>query len=111
MKLKDINILLGSNYKSFKEFENKVDWDNISICQKLSENFITEFKDKVDWKSILPKYGYKMEICKIRIKINKYQKSIIQKLQIKSDNYCSGLLDLPEFIDLALRLITLKAFQ
>ena len=27
--------------------ELKVDWENISYCQKLSEDFIREFKDKI----------------------------------------------------------------
>jgi hypothetical protein len=37
-----------------KEYGNldKVDWEYISECQILSEDFIREFKDKVDWKSI-----------------------------------------------------------
>jgi len=77
----------------------------------LSEKFIREFQDKIDWKCLLPKFGYEMFICTVFIKINKYQNSTIDKLQIISNNYCSDLLDLPEFIDLAIRLISLKAFQ
>jgi len=34
---------------SVKKFKDKVDWEWISIHQKLSENFIREFKDKVYW--------------------------------------------------------------
>ena len=34
---------------SIKEFKGKVKWKEISICQKLSEDFIREFKDKVEW--------------------------------------------------------------
>ena len=39
-------------YCSVEEFKDKVDWNNISIYQKLSEDFIREFKNKVDWYSI-----------------------------------------------------------
>ena len=31
-----------------KEFQNKVDWSNISMYQKLSEEFIKEFKLEID---------------------------------------------------------------
>jgi len=34
---------------SIKEFQDKVNWCNISHYQKLSEDFIREFKDKVNW--------------------------------------------------------------
>ena len=37
---------------SVEEFENEVDWYNISMCQNLSEAFIREFQDKVDWGNI-----------------------------------------------------------
>jgi len=49
MKLKEINQQLNTNYKTIKEFKDKVDWDCISKYQKLSEGFIKEFKDKVYW--------------------------------------------------------------
>ncbi len=29
--------------------QDKVDWDCISVYQKLSESFIREFQDKVNW--------------------------------------------------------------
>jgi len=35
--------------KSYKEFQDKVHWNNISWKQKLSEEFIEKFQDKVDW--------------------------------------------------------------
>ena len=35
-----------------KEFQDKVDWNWISVYQNLSEDFIRKFKDKVDWKHI-----------------------------------------------------------
>jgi len=34
---------------SIKEFQSKVNWNNISIRQKLSEDFIREFQSKVNW--------------------------------------------------------------
>jgi len=37
---------------SVKEFGDKVNWNNISVNQKLSLNFIREFKDKVIWRVI-----------------------------------------------------------
>jgi len=45
------------NYKRISEcfirqFEDKLDWENISFSQKLSEEFIREFKDKVYWEYI-----------------------------------------------------------
>ena len=39
---------LGLNC-SIKEFENKINWYQISQYQNLSEDFIREFKNKVDW--------------------------------------------------------------
>ena len=35
-----------------REFQDKLNWGNISYCQKLSENFIREFQHKVDWEYI-----------------------------------------------------------
>ena len=35
-----------------REFQDKVNWEYISCFQKLSEDFIREFQDKVYWKSI-----------------------------------------------------------
>ena len=40
-----LNKELGTNYSSL----DQVDWNNISIYQNLSENFIREFKNKVSW--------------------------------------------------------------
>ena len=37
---------------TIKEFEDKVDWEWVSIHQKLSGSFIKEYKDKVDWYGI-----------------------------------------------------------
>ena len=38
---------LSENF--IREFKDKVEWDWISIYQKLSEDFIKEFQNKVDW--------------------------------------------------------------
>ena len=38
--------------KTIREFKDKVNWDNISTYQKLSESFIREFQHKVDWYNI-----------------------------------------------------------
>ena len=38
--------------KSYKEFQDKVHWNNISSSQILSEEFIMKFKNKVNWKYI-----------------------------------------------------------
>jgi len=35
--------------KFIRKFQDKVNWEWISQFQKLSENFIREFQDKVDW--------------------------------------------------------------
>jgi len=34
---------------SIEEFQDKVDWNRISIYQKLSLDFIREFQDEVNW--------------------------------------------------------------
>ena len=67
-----INELLGTNYKGLitksqwkeisisqklsedfiREFQDNVDWISISMYQKLSESFIREFQDKVNWGNI-----------------------------------------------------------
>ena len=44
-RLKFLNKKLNENYTSLDD----VDWDEISIYQKLSKEFINEFKDYVDW--------------------------------------------------------------
>ena len=38
-----------------REFQDKVDWEYISIYQNLSEDFIKEFQNKVNWR-IISKY-------------------------------------------------------
>lgn len=36
-----------------REFHDKVDWDLVSMYQKLSDDLIMEFSDKVNWKYII----------------------------------------------------------
>ena len=36
----------------FIQTNNNVNWDEISINQKLSESFIKEFQDKLNWYNI-----------------------------------------------------------
>jgi len=66
---------------SIKEFQDKVNWENISACQKLSESFIREFKDKVEWKciSVYQKLSESF-IREFKDKINWYNISIYQRL-------------------------------
>ena len=45
----DISIDYKLSENFIREFENEINWDNISYYQNLSENFIREFKDKVSW--------------------------------------------------------------
>jgi len=40
---------------SIEEFQDKVEWSNISYCQTLSEDFIREFKNKLDLDYLLLK--------------------------------------------------------
>ena len=44
-----LNISCSNQENFIREFQDKVDWIEISYNQKLSENFIREFQDKVDW--------------------------------------------------------------
>jgi len=37
---------------NIEKFKNKINWDEISSFQKLSESFIREFKDEVNWSGI-----------------------------------------------------------
>ena len=53
MTIKEINKLLGSNYKTKKEFKkelkNRFFWNFINVYKKLSEEFISEFQNEVNW--------------------------------------------------------------
>ena len=44
--------LTKKEIEEIRKNPNKVDWNRISIHQKLSESFIREFKDRVDWNYI-----------------------------------------------------------
>jgi hypothetical protein len=48
----DISIYQKLSEEFIREFADKVNWENISIYQTLSEDFIREFADKLDWYSI-----------------------------------------------------------
>ena len=86
---------LSENF--IREFQDKVCWFWISYFQNLSNKFIIEFKDRIDFEKMLEKYGY----------------SIIafSKFKVIKDNFHSNELDYSELKDLALKLISLKAFQ
>ena len=38
--------------KIINDYQNKVDWNLISINQKLSEEFLNKFKKKINWNNI-----------------------------------------------------------
>ena len=86
---------LSENF--IREFQNKVCWFWISFFQNLSNKFIIEFKNYIDFEKILEKYGYSI--------------SVISKFKVNKDNFHSNELNYLELRDLALKLISLKAFQ
>ena len=47
-EIADIAKKLGINYSTIREFQDKVNWGNISRNQKLSEDFIREFSHKLN---------------------------------------------------------------
>ena len=96
-----VNECLGTNYKGLitkiqweeiskcqklselfiREFQDKVDWWNISTYQKLSESFIREFQDKVDWHWISEYQNLSEDfIREFQNKVNWYEISKYQKL-------------------------------
>jgi hypothetical protein len=103
-----------------REFQNEVDWELISCHQKLSENFIREFQDKVCWfwisyfqnlsNKFIIEFKDRIDFEKM---LEKYGYSIIafSKFKVIKDNFHSNELDYSELKDLALKLISLKAFQ
>ena len=94
------------NENFIREFQDKVYWKEISKYQKLSNKFLIEFKNKVNWFYLLKKYGYNLAINNSNIS-GKY----ILYYKIISNNFNSDYLELNEFIDLAIKLISLKAFK
>ena len=66
---------------SIEQFQDKVNWYNISHSQKLSEQFIENFQDKVDWTYI--SHSQKLSeqfIEKFQDKVDWYRISTYQKL-------------------------------
>ena len=91
-KLEFLNKELGTNYKSLDD----VNWYNISLCQKLSEDFIREFQDKINWDLISEFQKLSEEfIREFQVKfdwfyISEYQKlseEFIREFQDKVDWY------------------------
>ena len=80
-KLKFLNKELDTNYKSLDD----VDWESISIEQKLSDDFIRKFQDYIDWYwvSIYQKLSEEL-ILEFQGKINWFLISRYQKL---SENF------------------------
>ena len=80
-KLKFLNKELGTNYNSLDD----VNWESISIDQKLSEEFIREFQNKVEW-FYISEYQKLSEnfIREFQNKVNWFLISIYQKL---SENF------------------------
>jgi len=74
----------GLDY-TIREFENKVNWDWISVYQVLSEGFIGEFESKVDWYGI-SKYQVLSEgfIREFKSKVNWYS---ISECQVLSEGF------------------------
>ena len=103
---------LSENF--IREFQDRIDWYWISKYQKLSIKFIIEFKNKINWASLLCKYGYIVYYNNYEI-VNHYVNNNIDsdRYNIESDNgnYHSDYLNTQEFINLAVKLISLKAFQ
>jgi len=70
---------------TIREFQDKVDWDNISYSQKLSEAFIREFQNKVYW-SYISRYQ-KLSEDFIREFQNKVYWSYISYYQVLSPKF------------------------
>jgi len=84
--------------KIIRDYQDKVDWFWISANQKLSKEFIKEFKYKIYFKILLQRFGYTVYYN-------------FENYQIKFGNYCSEYLEFDEFVDLVIKLISLKAFK
>ena len=72
----DISINQKLSEDFIREFQDKVDWDSISKYQKLSEDFIKEFQDKVDWDCI----SYYQKLLK------RFQKEFQDKVDLEIQN-------------------------
>ena len=92
-----------------REFQDKVNWFSISFAQNLSENFIKEFQNKINWKLLLKKHGYSLINFDYNFQV--VYDDISCYVKIISNNYNSDYLQCSEFVNLTLRLISLKACQ
>jgi hypothetical protein len=84
-KEQKINIVLTKKRnvtkKSLKEFKDFVDWYDISMYQRPSEDFIREFKDEVSWYDISMCQKLSEDFIKeLKSKVNWYNISMCQKL-------------------------------
>lgn len=87
----DVDLNLSED-ELIQEFEDKVNWYEISICQKLSEQFIDKFQDKVNWslisecqklsESLIEKHQDKLDWRSIS-ECQKISESFIDKFQDK----------------------------
>jgi hypothetical protein len=67
-----------------KEFQDKVNWESVSIYQKLSEEFIKEFQDKVDWYFVSANQKLSEEFIKeFQDKVNWESVSRYQRLSVR----------------------------
>ena len=80
-----LNISCSNQENFIREFQDKVDWDEISCNQELSEDFIREFQDKVDWIEI--SYNQKLSENFIREFQDKVDWYIIYQCQKLSNNF------------------------
>jgi phosphoribosylanthranilate isomerase len=77
----DISVCQKLSEEFIAKFQDKVNWNCISIYQKLSEEFITKFQDKVDWNCISKHQKLSEEfMTKFQDKVYWYYISQYQKL-------------------------------
>jgi len=81
----DVSIFNKLSEDFIEKYKDKISWGYISAYQKLSENFIEKYKDKVDWSQI-SEYQKLSEdfIKKFKDKVDWYHISKFQKL---SENF------------------------
>jgi len=76
---------------SVKEFKDKVDWNSLSLHQKLSEDFIREFKDKgkikmaekITKSDLVDRIENKKAIIEEKRILNEYNRMFSEKLKYK----------------------------
>jgi hypothetical protein len=81
----DISYSQKLSEEFIREFENKVNWNYISYSQKLSEAFIREFENKVDW--IYISINQKLSESFIREFENKVNWECISSYQVLSKKF------------------------